>query len=89
MKHNKVLREIIYFKCTEIVLRKPYLAYLTRLKLIVIIVVTIICIVLYTTIPVKQVAEAQNAVNIIDSAGNQSWILDKITNTILSRMPHQ
>ncbi len=59
---------------------------ITRLKLIVIIIATITSIVLNTTVSIKQVVEAQNATDTIDSAGNASWILDKITRILANRI---
>ena len=61
----------------------------TRLKLIVIIIATITSIVLNTTVSIKQVVEAQNATDTIDSAGNASWILDKITSIIANRISYE
>jgi hypothetical protein len=42
--------------------------------------------VLNTTVSIKQVVEAQNATDTIDSAGNASWILDKITRILANRI---
>jgi hypothetical protein len=55
-----------------------YVVHLTtRLKLIVIIIATITSIVLNTTVSIKQVVEAQNVTDTINSAGNASWILER------------
>jgi hypothetical protein len=58
--------------------------HLTTILLIITIVITII--VLGTTVPIKQVVEAQNATDTIDPAGNASWILDKITSILENRI---
>ena len=60
-----------------------------KLKLIVIIIATITSIVLNTIVSIKQVVEAQNAKDTIDSAGNASWILDKITSIIANRISYE
>lgn len=61
----------------------------TKFKIIVIIIATITSVVLGTTVSIKQVVEAQNATDTIDSAGNTSWILDKITSMLANRIPYQ
>lgn len=61
----------------------------TKFKIIAIIIATITSVVLGTTVSIKQVVEAQNATDTIDSAGNTSWILDKITSMLANRIPYQ
>ena len=61
----------------------------TRLKLIVIIIATITSIVLNTTVSIKQVVEAQNAIDTPESTGDTSQILDKIASIIANRIPYQ
>ena len=45
--------------------------------------------VLNTTVSIKQVIEAQNATNTSESAGDTSWILDKITSIIANRISYE
>src|ERR671919_170693 len=63
---------------------------ITKLTVIVSMITAITGVVLDVNVSIKQVVEAQNATeSTTDSAGNTSWILDKITSVIANRIPYQ